>query len=287
MLAILGGIIVFVSTLGGFMLAGGKPLVLLHLSEFVVIFGVAGGVLIIASPAHLLTVIVAKIKSVLSGKSLHKSDYVQLLQMMYEVTLFARKQGVLQLEDHLLKPYESPLFARHPEFLARPDAVKFLCDGMIPMTDGAAKPPQIAAMMTAQIETRETEAEHPVHLLNLVGDSLPGIGIVAAVLGIINTMSSIADGPQAVGEHVAAALTGTLLGIWAAYGFVNPLANRIKFNDAGEMQYLLCIRNVIVAYANGSAPKSSVEIAWRSLDSVVKPSKEELDELLKAQPAAV
>jgi chemotaxis protein MotA len=206
---------------------------------------------------------------------------------MYELTLFARKQGVLQLEDHLLKPSESAIFTRYPDFLARSEAVKFLCDGMVPMTDGAAKPPQIAAMMHAQIETKEIEAEHPVHLLNLVGDSLPGIGIVAAVLGIINTMSSIADGPEAVGEHVAAALTGTLLGIWAAYGFVNPLANRIKFNDAGDLQYLLCIKNVIVAYANGSAPKSSIESAWRSLDSVVQPTKEELEELLRAQPAAV
>jgi chemotaxis protein MotA len=115
-----------------------------------------------------------------------------------------------------------------------------------------------------------------------VGDSLPGIGIVAAVLGIINTMAGIADGPEVVGERVAAALTGTLLGIFAAYGFVNPLANRIKFNDAADTLCLRCIKHAVASFAKGLAPQTAVEIARRSLDSSVKPGAEELEAALKA-----
>jgi chemotaxis protein MotA len=121
-----------------------------------------------------------------------------------------------------------------------------------------------------------------VHILQLVGDSLPGIGIVAAVLGIINTMASISEGPEKVGEHVASALTGTLLGIFVAYGFVNPLANRVKFNNAAEEQFLNCIKQAVAGFAKGLAPLTAVEVARRSLDSNVQPGASELEVALKA-----
>jgi chemotaxis protein MotA len=121
-----------------------------------------------------------------------------------------------------------------------------------------------------------------VHLLQLVGDSLPGIGIVAAVLGIINTMAAISEGPEAVGEKVAAALTGTLLGIFVAYGFVNPLANRIKFNDSADQLCLKCIKQAVAGFAKGLAPLTAVEIARRSLDSSVQPGADELESAVKS-----
>jgi chemotaxis protein MotA len=124
-----------------------------------------------------------------------------------------------------------------------------------------------------------------VHLLQLVGDSLPGIGIVAAVLGIINTMAAIADGPEVVGERVAAALTGTLLGIFVAYGFVNPLANRVKFNNASDQMYLKCILAAVAGFAKGLAPLTAVEVARRTLDSGVQPAADELEQALKSMPS--
>jgi chemotaxis protein MotA len=136
--------------------------------------------------------------------------------------------------------------------------------------------------MTAELEAKAAESEHPVHILQMVGDSLPGIGIVAAVLGIINTMASIAEGPEKVGEKVAAALTGTLLGIFFAYGFVNPLANRVKFNNASDEQYLKCIMQAVAGFAKGLAPLTSVEVARRSLDSNVQPAANALEAALKA-----
>ena len=136
--------------------------------------------------------------------------------------------------------------------------------------------------LRAELDAKALEAEHPVHILQLVGDSLPGIGIVAAVLGIINTMASISEGPEKVGEKVAAALTGTLLGIFVAYGFVSPLATRVKFNNASDDQFLKCIMQAVSGFAKGLAPLTAVEIARRSLDSSVQPDGATLETQLKA-----
>ncbi len=282
MLALLGAFIVLASTLGGFMLAGGKPLVLMHLSEFVVILGVAAGVLVIASPGHVLKEIVHKIQVVISGKAPSKSDFFDLLKLLYEILMLGRRNGLIALEEHVMEPEKSAIFQKYPSLLKHHERLSFLCNSLKPIIDGKIKPDQLESLMTAEIESKEQEAEHPVHILTLVGDSLPGIGIVAAVLGIINTMSAIADGPEKVGERVAAALTGTLLGIFFAYGFINPLANRIKFNDAADSLCLRCIKLAVASFAKGLAPQTSVEIARRSLDSSVQPGAEELEAAIKA-----
>ncbi|HMD61145.1 MAG TPA: flagellar motor stator protein MotA [Opitutaceae bacterium] len=282
MLAILGALIVLGSTLGGFMLAGGKPLVLLHLSEFVVILGVAGGVLVIASPSHVLKEIMHKIQFVIAGKAPSRSDYFDLLKLLYEVLMLGRRNGLIALEEHVMEPEKSTIFQKYPSLLNHPQRLSFLCNSLKPIIDGKIKPDQLESLMNAEIESKDLEAEHPVHILNLVGDSLPGIGIVAAVLGIINTMAAIADGPEKVGERVAAALTGTLLGIFFAYGFVNPLANRIKFNDAADSLCLRCIKHAVASFAKGLAPQTAVEIARRSLDSSVQPGAEELEVAIKS-----
>ncbi len=285
MLIIVGGVIVLLSTLGGFMLAGGNPLVLLHLSEFVVILGVALGVLIIASPGHVLKEIMHKIQGAITGKGgVGKAEYIKLMELLYELFLVGRRNGLIALEEHITTPENSAIFRKHPDFLAQTERREFLLNALKPVIDGRIKPDQLEELMTTELEAKEGEAEHPVHLLQLVGDSLPGIGIVAAVLGIINTMAAISDGPEVVGERVAAALTGTLLGIFFAYGFINPLANRIKFNNAADIQYLRCIMAAVTGFAKGLAPITAVEIARRSLDRAVQPGAEELESLLKALP---
>ncbi|HET7535388.1 MAG TPA: motility-associated protein [Candidatus Didemnitutus sp.] len=282
MLVLIGALIVFASTVGGFMIGGGKPLVLLHIGEFVIILGVGAGVLIIASPAHVLKEILHKIKSALSGKAATKAEYFDLLKLLYELFMTGRRNGLIALEEHVMDPKNSAVFQKYPALLQHPERLQFLCNGLKPVIDGKIKPDQLESLMAAELDAKATEAEHPVHLLQLVGDSLPGIGIVAAVLGIINTMAAIADGPEAVGERVAAALTGTLLGIFTAYGFVNPIANRIKFNDAADQLCLKCIMQAVAGFAKGLAPLTAVEIARRSLDSSVQPGAEELEAAVKS-----
>jgi chemotaxis protein MotA len=284
MLILVGGLIVLFSTLGGFMLAGGHPLVLLQVSEFVVIFGVSLGVLVIASPHHVLKEVMHKIKGAMFGKNPGKAEFFDLLKLLYEIFMVGRRNGLIALEEHVMEPQKSSIFRRYPSLMKHPERLEFLINGLKPVIDGKIKPDQLEELMTAEIDAKAEEWEHPVHILQLVGDSMPGIGIVAAVLGIINTMSSISEGPERVGEHVAAALTGTLLGIFAAYGFVNPLANRIKFNNASDLLCLRCVMQAVAGFAKGLAPLTAVEIARRSLDSSVQPGAVELETALKALP---
>jgi len=282
MLILIGAFIVLASTVGGFMIAGGHPLVLLQLSEFIVILGVAGGVLVIASPGHVLKDIVHKVKGALLGKTANREEFNELLKLLYEVFMVGRRNGLIALEEHVMDPEKSSIFQRYPSVLNHPERIEFLCNGLKPVIDGKIKPDQLEELMGAELDAKSLEAEHPVHILQLVGDSLPGIGIVAAVLGIINTMASISEGPAKVGEHVAAALTGTLLGIFFAYGFISPLAIRVKFNNASEEQFLNCIMQAVAGFAKGLAPLTAVEIARRSLDSSVQPGGAELEAAVKA-----
>ena len=180
-----------------------------------------------------------------------------------------------------MEPTKSALFQKYPSVLANHERLHFLVNGLKPVIDGKIKPDQLEDLMAAELHAKELEMDHPVHALQMIGDSLPAIGIVAAVLGIINTMSSIADGPEVVGEKVAAALTGTLLGIFVAYGFVNPLAGRIRSNNASEMLYLNCIMHAVAGFAKGLAPLTAIEVSRRSLDSSVQPGAEELETAVK------
>jgi chemotaxis protein MotA len=282
MLILIGAAIVLGSTLCGFMLSGGHPLVLLQVSEFVTILGVATGVLVIASPMHVLVEIVHKTKQALIGKSPGEKDFMELLKLLYEIFMIGRRNGLIALEEHVIDPKSSTIFQRYPVISGNHERLEFLCSGLKPVIDGKIKPDQLEHLMVAELDAKAAESEHPVHILQMVGDSLPGIGIVAAVLGIINTMAAISEGPAKVGEHVAAALTGTLLGIFIAYGFVNPLANRVKFNNASDEQFLNCIMQAVAGFAKGLAPLTAVEIARRSLSSNVQPGAEELEHAVKA-----
>jgi chemotaxis protein MotA len=285
MMIFVGVFIVFASTLGGFMIAGGKPILLLHVSEFVVILGVALGVLVIAGPTHVLKEIIHKTMGALFGKSSGKAEYFDLLKMLYEIFMVGRRNGLIALEEHVMNPGSSSIFNKYPVFTGNHERMQFLLNGLKPVIDGKIKPDQLEDLMLAELEAKSDESDHPVHMLSLVGDSLPGIGIVAAVLGIINTMAAIADGPEVVGERVAAALTGTFLGVFFAYGLVNPLANRIKFNNADDQMYLRCILGAVAGFAKGLAPLTAVEVARRSLASDVQPGAEELETALKSMPA--
>ena len=282
MLILVGALIVFAATLGGFMLAGGHPGVLLHPSEFVVILGIALGVLVIATPAHVIKEIIHKTKVALAGKTPGRKDFFELLKLLYDIFMIGRRNGLIALEEHVMNPKASSVFQKYPALLQHPERLEFLCNGLKPVIDGKIKPDQLEDLMRAELEAKAIEADHPVHALQMIGDSLPAIGIVAAVLGIINTMSAISEGPEVVGEKVAAALTGTLLGIFVAYGFVNPLSNRIKANNASDQQCLKCIMQAVAGFAKGLAPLTSVEIARRSLDSSVQPGGEELEAALKS-----
>lgn len=282
MVLIIGMIIVVASVVAGLAIGGGSVVVLLHAGEFVVVLGICFGVMVIASPLNVLKEILHKTIIAFKGGPFPKSAYIDLLKMLYQFFMLSRKEGLLALEDHLADLNASEICRQYPSFLNNPRAVQFFSDSFRPIVDGRVKPEQLRSVVSAEIESISKESEEPVHILALVGDSFPGIGICAAVLGIILTMGSVAEGAETVGHKVAAALTGTFLGVFGAYGFINPLTALIESNNKAEERYYRMIGEGITSFANGMAPQMAVEMARRALLSSERPSADELEATLKS-----
>jgi chemotaxis protein MotA len=281
MILIIGYIIVLGSTLGGFMMAGGKLGLLFPISEYVIIIGISIGLMVIASPVSLLKNIVKKIKIAFRNQAVPTSDYTDLLKLLYELFSKARRGGLIAIEDDVMSPKESPILSKYPSFINDHERLEFLTNSLKPVIDGRLKPEQLGGLLHADFEAKEEDAVQPIHILNLVGDSLPGIGIVAAVMGIINTMAAIAMGPEKVGQKVAAALVGTFLGVLGAYGFINPLAARIKLNNVYELQYYAVIMKGVLGFTGGMAPIMAIEAARRAIDPAFQPTAEAVEEMVK------
>jgi chemotaxis protein MotA len=281
MILIIGYIIVLGSTLGGFMMAGGKLGLLFPISDYVIIIGISIGLMVIASPVSLLKNIVKKIKVAFRNQAVPTSDYTDLLKLLYELFSKARRGGLIAIEDDVMSPKESPILSKYPSFINDHERLEFLTNSLKPVIDGRLKPEQLGGLLHADFEAKEEDAVQPIHILNLVGDSLPGIGIVAAVMGIINTMAAIAMGPEKVGQKVAAALVGTFLGVLGAYGFINPLAARIKLNNVYELQYYAVIMKGVLGFTGGMAPIMAIEAARRAIDPAFQPTAEAVEEMVK------
>ena len=281
MILILGYLIVLGATLGGFLDAGGKIGLLFPISEYIIIIGISIGLMVIASPVSLLKNIVKKIKVAFRNQAVPTSDYTDLLKLLYELFSKARRGGLIAIEDDVMSPKESPILSKYPSFINDHERLEFLTNSLKPVIDGRLKPEQLGGLLHADFEAKEEDAVQPVHILNLVGDSLPGIGIVAAVMGIINTMAAIAMGPEKVGAKVASALVGTFLGVLGAYGFINPLAARIKLNNVYELQYYAVIMKGVLGFTGGMAPIMAIEAARRAIDPAFQPTAEAVEEMVK------
>ena len=282
MVLIIGSVVVIVSVVAGLAIGGGSIMVLAHASEFVTILGISLGVMIIASPISTLVGICQKTVVALKGGPFKKTAYVEGLEMLYRYFMLARKEGLLALEGHLTDLQQSSIAKEYPSFLNNPQAVAFFVDSLRPLVDGRVKPDELQSMVNNEIKGMHKESHAPVDILHLVGDSFPGIGICAAVLGIILTMGSIADGAEAVGYKVAAALTGTFLGVFGAYGFINPLAILIATNNETEERYYAMMGQAIVSFAKGLAPLMAVEMGRRTLLSSERPTADAFEEQLKS-----
>ena len=281
MILLLGYLIVLGATLGGFLEAGGKIGLLFPISEYIIIIGISIGLMVIASPVSLLKNIVKKIKVAFRNQAVPTSDYTDLLKLLYELFSKARRGGLIAIEDDVMSPKESPILSKYPSFVNDHERLEFLTNSLKPVIDGRLKPEQLGGLLHADFEAKEEDAVQPVHILNLIGDSLPGIGIVAAVMGIINTMAAIAMGPEKVGAKVASALVGTFLGVLGAYGFINPLAARIKLNNVYELQYYAVIMKGVLGFTGGMAPIMAIEAARRAIDPAFQPTAEAVEEMVK------
>jgi chemotaxis protein MotA len=281
MLIIVGLVIVLGSVVGGYLMAGGNLLVLNQPSEFIVIGGAAIGSLVISTPAAVLKAIVAQVKAAM-GSGFSKADYVDLLSLLYLVFKQVQQSGVMSLEAHFEDPSKSPILSRYPKFLSRHEAVDFLADSAKVIIVGGIAAHDLEALMDEDLKVHHDEALRPSAVLTKIGDALPGLGIVAAVLGVVITMGHI-DGPvEEIGHHVGAALIGTFLGILLSYGVVQPVAQSLEQRVGDDQYYCLCIKAGLLAVYKGNPPAIAVEFARRVLPHTVRPSFNETEKFCRA-----
>jgi chemotaxis protein MotA len=255
--------------------------VLLQPSEFVVICGAAMGCLLAANPPKFLMLLTKKIPAALKGSPYNKVTYTELLQMQYDVFVNAKKNGILSLEEDVNDPHTSSLFSKYPKFLANHHAMDFFCDAMKMMVNGACQPDELEIMLDSEMETHHEENAVTPALLQRVSDALPGLGIVAAVLGIVVTMQHLDGPPEELGHHVGAALVGTFLGLLLSYGLIAPVAANLENLSQDEARYYSCLKAGIVAFVNGSAPSTAVEFARKTIYSFDRPPTAEIEPLLR------
>jgi chemotaxis protein MotA len=285
MFVIVGLTVVIISIIVGFTMAGGNLLLLLQWSEFLVIGGAAIGSVLIATPLSLMKKVVKEITQVIKPKHNSKQDYLDLLKSFNELFLIAQRDGLLSIEKHIENPDESNILSQNKKFIENEFTKTFFCDTMKVLLSGGIPPHELESLIDAEIKTFELESKPISHTISKLGDALPGLGIVAAVLGIIVTMSSIDQGAEAVGHHVAAALVGTFLGVLLAYGFVNPLAGNIEHNFETKIRYLETIKTCILSYAKGNPPILAVEMARRTIFSDDRPTFSELENYVRGKNA--
>ena len=281
MLAIVGILAVFGAIIGGYLMEHGKLLVLMQPAELLIIFGAAVGTVLIANPLAVIIQMMKKIASVFGSSRFTKAFYLENLKMLNEVFSYARKSGMSKLEADVEDPHKSALFTKYKNFVKDHHAVDFVCDTLRMSITGGVAVFELDQMMELDIEVHHREASAPVFALSTMADSLPGLGIVAAVLGVVITMGALGGPPEEIGHKVAAALVGTFLGILLCYGLFGPLASSMaKLNDA-ESEYYNCLRVGVISYVKGSAPIMAVEFARRSIPSGSRPSFKEMEQTCK------
>jgi chemotaxis protein MotA len=277
---ILGLIVVVGCVLGGFVLHHGQLILLFVPTEYLIISGMAIGAMVAANPGHVLLDVLRQACGLFRGAPGRK-QYVELLQMIYELMQLARKEGVLALEGHVNQPHESSILSKYPSFTRDRESVHFLCDTLKLFVAGVLEAHALDELMERDLEVLEHEDLEPSKAIQNVADSLPAIGIVAAVLGIILTMQAIDQGPAAVGVKVAGALVGTFLGVFMAYGVASPLSLAMASAAHGRSRYRTCIRHVLNASVSGVNPPMAVEIGRRNIAIADRPTFEELEEALR------
>ncbi|OEY67862.1 flagellar motor stator protein MotA [Marinobacter sp. X15-166B] len=283
MALIIGAIIVVASVLGGYVLHGGNLLVLWQPTEVLIIGGAALGSFIIANPGYIIKQVFRGTLQLLVGSPFNKAYYVDLLSLLYDIFDKSRKQGVMSIEEDIDNPEASEIFLRYPAVMKSKELLVFITDYLRIISTGNMAPHEIEGMMDNEIESRSHELDEPAHAVNKVADALPGLGIIAAVLGIVITMSFLSEGPERIGLAVAAALVGTFLGIWMGYGFVGPTSTALEHHAKYELKAYECAKSAIVAMVSGQAPQMAIEFGRKALPTNKRPAFQELNDHVRAK----
>lgn len=285
MFAVIGFLLVLGGVIGGYLMEKGNLLVLVQPAELLIIGGAAVGTLLVANPVHILKQIVSGAASVFGASPFNRARYRDALRMMFNILTKARREGNLAIEQDIEHPQESRLFAEFPAFLKDTQVCDFVCDTLRMMVVGGVQPFDIDQMMEVDMEVQHQDAHEPISALATMADALPGLGIVAAVLGVVITMGSLGGPPEEIGRKVAAALVGTFLGILMCYGFIGPMSAKMSKRAEEERAFLHVLRVLIIAYMKGSAPKLAIEMARRAVPVHVRPSFAETEQIFASARA--
>lgn len=282
MFSIIGMLVVLGAIIGGFLMERGKLLVLMQPAELIIIGGAAIGTLLVANPLPVVIKIFKGALGILRPSPYSKAFYLDTLKMLNEFFSAGRKGGLEKLEGDVEQPDQSPVFSKYPKFLDNRHAVDFLCDTFRTVISGGVGAFEIDQLMELDMEVHHQDLNVPVAALTNMADSLPGLGIVAAVLGVVITMGALGGPPEEIGHKVAAALVGTFLGILLCYGFFGPIGSYLAKQNDAESQYLQCLRVGMLAMIRGTAPRLAIEFARRAIPSDLRPSFKEMEEGCKA-----
>jgi chemotaxis protein MotA len=285
MFPIIGVLVVLGCIAGGYTMEKGNFMVLMQPAELLIILGAAIGTVLIGNPPYLLKGIITGIIGVLKGSPFTSTLYLDTLKFLSDFFSTSRKNGLTALETDLDAPDKSALFKRHPKFAANKEALHFFCDTMRTLLAGGVEVHDLDHVMETDLEVLHKQSKLPAGALSTMADSLPGLGIVAAVLGVVITMGSLGGPPEEIGHKVAAALVGTFLGILLCYGFLGPLAANIKKQTESEGEYFLCLRMGMLAYMKGVSPMLALEAARRAIPHHVRPTFQEMDKACRKSGA--
>jgi chemotaxis protein MotA len=286
MFTIIGIVVVFGAVIAGYLMEKGPLAVLIQPAELIIILGAAIGTVLIANPLHILTKIGGGIAGVFGSSPFTKQRYLESLKMMYELFGRARRDGMMALESDSDAPDKSAVFSKYPSFLEDHHALAFVCDSIRMASSGSIEPFDADQMIELDMDVHHHEAAQPVAALSTMADSLPGLGIVAAVLGVVITMGALGGPPEEIGKHVAAALVGTFLGILMCYGLVGPIAANMAKTADDEHAYYNVLRVLIVSFMKGSAPVLAVEFGRRAIPGHLRPSFQETEKFIREKSAA-
>lgn len=286
MFALIGAVIVLVSVIGGYALEHGNFSVLFQPVEILIIFGAAGGGFIIASPPKVMKLVLGGIGKVLSAKAYSKEDYLEVLSLLSEIFAKIRREGLVSIEEDVEKPESSKILSKYPSFLKNHHAVALVTDTLRTVMTTSIAPHELDSLLEAELEAHHEEALIPSKTINNIADSLPGLGIVAAVLGVVITMGKISEPPEVLGNHIGAALVGTFLGVLMCYGFVGPLARNLEAMASEDKEFFSVIKVALVSFVSDAAPQIAIEFGRRVIPGNVKPTFNEVEEVLKRAKSA-
>jgi chemotaxis protein MotA len=286
MFVIIGIVVVFGAVIGGYLMEHGHLAVLLQPAELVIIGGAAVGTVLISNPPHVLKQIIAGLLGTFGGSKFTEKRYLDTLKMMYDLFNKARKDGLAAVEADIEEPDKSTVLSAYPALMKDHHVRDFICDTLRMATAGAVEPFDIDQMMETDMEVHHHDSGRPIAALSTMADALPGLGIVAAVLGVVITMGALGGPPEEIGHKVAAALVGTFLGILLCYGLIGPLASSMGKAAEDEHAYYLALRVTISAFVKGTPPILAVEMGRRAVPGHVRPAFKKLEETCRNKTAA-